>query len=945
MTLKLKGIWGKPGRERVLLVTLILSILMLGTTVYWFASQNKWLEEDYISQNELSKKNALFDDLFLHIQTAESAVRGYASTGNKRFVSNFRSTIDSIRINYQELKNFHGSKFSMRRHPPFIEFDRLIFQKIKFMEQVKDFCDAGNRDKAQDLLATERGIILTDSILKVNEITNETIRDTLRQSERIFTKINRRNNAVAYTGIAAAIFLIILVFYFLFKEIQHRKKISEQLALQKEYLRVTLYSIGEGLITTGNDGRIIYMNPAAERLTGWTNGEARNKPLQQIYNVVNEETGKPFEHVVKRILKERRAVELENNTLLHTKNSGTLIISNNGSPILDAKGHVLGTVLVFNDITEKKKVENKLRESQNQYKNLIENLPVAVYTCDKLGFINLYNKEVVKLWGKQPIPGKDKWYDSLTVFYPDGSLLPLDKSPMAIALKEGRTVHGTEILIQRKDGSFRNILPYPTPLFSADGQLTGAVSIQIDVTDKKEKERLIMKNEEKYKSLIDQASDAILIYSFDGTIYEFNNSICSLSGYSREEFSRLNLSDILIGDVIISQEKYDLLISGESVTLYRNFKRKDGSVAEMEIAAKVLLDGNVLAIGRDITERKRAEEKIRRAVERYDILAKATSDCIWDWDLKSDTIIYNDGIKKMFGYTHAEVSEGSLWWRSNIHPDDRKFVSDRLDDVFKKRAETSQVEYRYRSADNTYKHVLDRSYVIYDTAGIPIRMIGAMQDVTHEKEQERLIAKAIIDTQEKERQQIGMELHDNVNQLLTASLMYIRMSIKSSHEQAELVESLNNCAGYINSAIADIRKLSHQLTPVSLDNISLKEVIEILVKAVNESDQFVITLDIDEFDNGLVNRDIQTNLYRILQEQMNNIIKYAKASEVTISLKHHGKNVVLKIADNGVGFDQNSKKAGIGLQNIKRRTEIFAGLFKIISAEGKGCELTVELPL
>jgi PAS domain S-box-containing protein len=125
--------------------------------------------------------------------------------------------------------------------------------------------------------------------------------------------------------------------------------------LQKEHLGITLKSIGEGLITTGNDGKIIYMNPAAELLTGWTNRKAKNKPLQFVYDVINEETGLPFDNIVNQIIQKGKPVELENHTILRSKNNGNKIISNNGSPLMDLDGNVLGAVLIFNDITERKK--------------------------------------------------------------------------------------------------------------------------------------------------------------------------------------------------------------------------------------------------------------------------------------------------------------------------------------------------------------------------------------------------------------------------------------------------------------------------------------------------------------------------------------------------------------------------------------------------------------
>jgi PAS domain-containing protein len=129
--------------------------------------------------------------------------------------------------------------------------------------------------------------------------------------------------------------------------------------------------------------------------------------------------------------------------------------------------------------------------------------------------------------------------------------LPPEKYPMAIAIKEHRLVYGEEVIVQRPDGSLMHVNPYSSPLFNTRGQLSGAVNLLMGAAKKGEKEK---ENEEKYRKTIEQASDAILIYSLDGTIHEFNNSCCTLPGYSREEYAKLRLNDILIGDIIPGQQ-------------------------------------------------------------------------------------------------------------------------------------------------------------------------------------------------------------------------------------------------------------------------------------------------------------------------------------------------------------------------------------------------------
>ncbi len=681
-------------RKRMLLVALFFSLIILGSAVYWFAPQNKWLIADYHKQNEMSAEQDKFEDLFLDIQTAESALRGYAGSGNPRFITNFQSLINSIRTNCSQLKKYQDIGHSSIDPVLFAKLDKLTMDKIEFMQQVKKLCELNDFTAAMSLIATEKGLVLSDSIVAVHQATNTLMLQSLKQSKRIFNLENNKYYNIAYWVIIGSMLFIALVVYLLLKEIKRVESITDELVLQKEHLGITLKSIAEGLITTGNDGKIIYMNPAAENLTGWSNGEVKDKPLQAVYNVINEETGLPFENIITRIIQEGKTVALENNTILRSKTEENRIISNNGSPLMDLDGNVMGAVLVFNDITD----------------------------------------------------------------------------------------------------------------------------------------------------------------------------------------------------------------------------------------------------------RKRNEEKIKKAIERYEILSRATSDTIWDWDITDDTILYNDSITQMFGYQKAAIENGAAWWKNNLHPDDYENISIVLAEAFKKRSQTIQFEYRYRCADDSYKNILDRAFVVYNSEGSPVRMIGAMQDITKEKEHERQIAIAITDAQEKERRELGMELHDNVNQLLGATLLYLGVAIKSGNVGKEEAKALKNCVGYINEAIHDLRNLSHRLTPYTKEEVSLKNIIEILIEPMQKAKLFEINLHVDAFENDVVDSDIQTNLYRIVQEQLTNILKHAQASKVKINVRLTKKLIKLSISDNGKGFDPASLKDGIGLENIKRRAEMFSGKCKLRSSPGNGCELLVELP-
>ena len=217
-------------------------------------------------------------------------------------------------------------------------------------------------------------------------------------------------------------------------------------------------------------------------------------------------------------------------------------------------------------------------------------------------------------------------------------------------------------------------------------------------------------------------------------------------------------------------------------------------------------------------------------------------------------------------------------------------------------------------------------------------------DVTEKTLVEHKITRAIIKTQEDERYEIGGELHDNVCQILATSQMSLGMLKKSLDSDA--IPLFNRSNEYIALATEEIRNLSHRLAPAFLNDSTLEEAFNMLLKTSNIEGKYDISLFFDKnFEKAGIDPDLQLNLYRILQEQLRNIMKYAKGSTIEVDVTATKKKLRMRIADDGVGFDVNSVKGGIGLPNIKRRVELFSGRFEIYSAPGKGTEIMISIPL
>ena len=190
-----------------------------------------------------------------------------------------------------------------------------------------------------------------------------------------------------------------------------------------------------------------------------------------------------------------------------------------------------------------------------------------------------------------------------------------------------------------------------------------------------------------------------------------------------------------------------------------------------------------------------------------------------------------------------------------------------------------------------------------------------------------------------------MELHDNVKQIMAASLMSLGFAKDSMEGNPDVaVQTIENVRDYIREAIQELRRLSHQLAPSADSNLPLAEKIRMLADNMNSAKSLDIHINVEDFDEPL-HTDIQLAFYRILQEQLSNILKYAKAKLAEIVIERKGNVIQLRVKDNGKGFDTSVKKDGIGLENIKRRVSVLGGETKIISSPGHGCEIIVSIPL
>ncbi|WP_065753851.1 PAS domain S-box protein [Bradyrhizobium paxllaeri] len=239
----------------------------------------------------------------------------------------------------------------------------------------------------------------------------------------------------------------------------------------------------DAIISKDLDGIIRTWNPGAERLFGYTATEAIGKPVTILFPPGREDEGPG---ILARIRRGERIHHYE--TVRRRKNGRLLDISLTVSPVRDSAGMIVGASKIARDITGRKEAERKLRESERQLTELLAAIPAAIYTTDAQGKITYFNQAAVEFSGRTPTLGSDEWCVTWKLFMPDGTPLPHDACPMAVALKEGRAVRGAEAVAERPDGTRVPFIPFPTPLRDSLGNVTGAINMLVDISERRQAE-------------------------------------------------------------------------------------------------------------------------------------------------------------------------------------------------------------------------------------------------------------------------------------------------------------------------------------------------------------------------------------------------------------------------------------------------------------------------
>jgi two-component system sensor histidine kinase UhpB len=369
-----------------------------------------------------------------------------------------------------------------------------------------------------------------------------------------------------------------------------------------------------------------------------------------------------------------------------------------------------------------------------------------------------------------------------------------------------------------------------------------------------------------------------------------------------------------------------------------------------------------LVLRRTLRRRRQAEEALRLSQQRFESVALATTDAIWDVNLETKVVWWSEGIEKLFGYRHEEVSSKFDWWIQRVHPDDRDRVTEAIRKAVEGAGRAWSSEYRFRRQDESYATVLDRGFIIRDSVGKPIRLVGGLSDVSEQRIAERALENSrqqlralnsrLQTGREDERAKVSREIHDELGQVLTAlklNLDWLERKITKGGPgpaQSELLDRILESVEMTETAIQSVQRIATELRPAVLDNLGLIEALQ------EEAHRFQlrssIACEVLLPPDGLTLRpETSTAIFRVFQEALTNVARHAEATTVRVSLETQQDQVLLQLEDNGkgIGVEAIGDPRSLGLLGMTERASALGGHVAIAPVLPHGTRVTLQLPL
>ncbi len=581
-----------------------------------------------------------------------------------------------------------------------------------------------------------------------------------------------------------------------------------------------------------------------------------------------------------------------------------------------------------------------------RYRNLMEQAADGIFIADGNGIYLEVNQSGARMLGRSAAEIIGRHIRDFVV-PEDIPALEAD-----LATLRAQKVYRRERRLGRKDGSV--ILVEVSVRKLSDGRIQGILR---DITLRQQAGEMLRLSEERFRNLTAAAFEGLCI-SEHGRILDVNDPFTTMFGYSRDELIGRDILTLIAPpwrDAIAGRIR-----TGQEAPFVHQSMRKDGSRFDAEAQAKVISwRGRTVRVTalRDVTGRIRTEQALRESEEKYAKAFRNSPDAVTITRLADGRIIEtNEGFRRVFGHSlEKAVGRTSLELRLWGNPADR----DRALQELHQTGFVRDWELPFRTRDGKMGVGLFSAEKI-EIRGEPC-LVTVVHDITGRKAAEAERADAVlreqqaraeytlrlIAAQEAERARIAAELHDSLGQnlLLIKNHAQLALAAKKVPPTSRLpLESISQLA---SQSIAEARQISHDLHPYQLDHLGLTRALQAMIEGAAASSGIDFAPKLDHVD-ALFPKDAALNLYRVVQECLNNILKHSRAKHVRLRLERDVHEVQLSVQDDGVGFKTGGPmngERGLGLRNMAERVRILGGSIKVDSQSGRGTRIQVTIPV